>query len=808
MKLNISIGNSRMDKRWNQVDLSLEDFKARIASTRYTAETVSQYAKMSKAQQDDIKDVGGFVMGSLKGGRRKKDCVIDRCGLTLDMDYATPNIIETVEILFSYHCWFYSTHKHKPDKPRLRLIIPLSRPVSPDEYIAIGRRVAADIGIELFDDTTYEPSRLMYWPSTSSDGEFIFHEIKGELLDPDEVLSRYKDWRNTAEWPVSKRQQEIVQRETTKVSDPLEKSGTVGAFCRAYSIPDAIETFLGDVYKPSLMPDRFDYIPADSQAGLVVYDDKFAYSHHATDPVHGRLLNAFDLVRLHRFNHLDNRAREDEDIARLPSFKAMQQFAVEDDQVKAVLAQERMEETQKEFTDENWQKALEHDRSGSVKDTLDNIVHILRYDPRLQGLAFDLHRDGIVARSHLPWEQIKEGWGDSDFASMKVYLNNTYGIYAPQKTKDAYVAIASERKFHPIKEFLSSLPAWDRVKRVDHLLVDFFGAENNAYTRAVMRKTLVAAVARVYRPGTKFDSVLILNGPQGIGKSTFFAKLAGNWFSDSLTLTEMRDKAGPEKLQGYWILELGELAGMRKADVETVKSFLSRTDDKYRASYGLNVESHPRQCVIVGSTNSESGFLRDITGNRRFWPVSVDGSGTRKPWELTKDEVEQIWAEALCMYKAGEKMFLEGDEAIMAQSQQAEAMETDDREGLIREYLEKLLPANWESMPLYDRRSFLGGHDFGGTLLTGTEQRQFVCNMEIWAECFSKDPAVMKKSDSYEISGIMNKIEGWRGPRTSDDRQVFGIYGRQRCYTRIPGQDGQAHTLSQDTCPIKTPVLT
>ena len=221
MKLNISIGNSRMDKRWNQVDLSLEDFKARIASTRYTAETVSQYAKMSKAQQDDIKDVGGFVMGSLKGGRRKKDCVIDRCGLTLDMDYATPNIIETIEILFSYHCWFYSTHKHKPDKPRLRLIIPLSRPVSPDEYIAIGRRVAADIGIELFDDTTYEPSRLMYWPSTSSDGEFVFQEIKGELLDPDEVLARYTDWRNTAEWPVSKRQQEIVQRETTKVSDPL-----------------------------------------------------------------------------------------------------------------------------------------------------------------------------------------------------------------------------------------------------------------------------------------------------------------------------------------------------------------------------------------------------------------------------------------------------------------------------------------------------------------------------------------------------------------------------------------------------------
>ena len=180
-------------------------------------------------------------------------------------------------------------------------------------------------------------------------------------------------------------------------------------------------------------------------------------------------------------------------------------------------------------------------------------------------------------------------------------------------------------------------------------------------------------------PISKFDSVLILNGPQGIGKSTLFAKLAGAWFSDSLTLTDMRDKSGPEKLQGYWILELGELAGMKKTDVETVKSFLSRVDDKYRASYGLKVESHPRQCVIVGSTNTESGFLRDITGNRRFWPVRVNGQSVKKPWQMIAEEVTQIWAEAVAVYKGGEKLFLEGNVAAMAASEQAEAMETDDR---------------------------------------------------------------------------------------------------------------------------------
>ena len=242
MKLKLSIGNSRMDKKWNAVEMELSEFRDRISQTKRTAETVEQYRKLSKAKQDDIKDVGGFVLGTLKGGRRKKDCVLTRSGLSLDMDYATPDIIDQIEMFFSFQCYFYSTHKHTPEKPRLRLIIPLSREVTPDEYCAVARKVAEDIGIELFDDTTYEPSRLMYWPSTSADGEFVFHEIEGDLLNPDTVLSRYTDWHNTAEWPVSKRQQSVVQRDIKKQADPLTKPGTVGAFCRTYSVGDAIDT--------------------------------------------------------------------------------------------------------------------------------------------------------------------------------------------------------------------------------------------------------------------------------------------------------------------------------------------------------------------------------------------------------------------------------------------------------------------------------------------------------------------------------------------------------------------------------------
>lgn len=792
MKIRLCTGNSRLDKHWNPAEMDLGEFKSRISVTRRTAETVEQYKKLSKARQDEIKDVGGFILGTLKGGRRKKDCVLTRSGLCLDMDYAQLDTIEQIEMFFSFKCWFYSTHKHTPEKPRLRLIIPLAREVSPDEYSAIARKIAEEIGIELFDSTTFEPGRLMYWPSTSADGEFVFREIDGDLLEPDAVLAKYKNWRNSAEWPVSRRQQTVVQREIKKQADPLQKHGAVGAFCRAYSIADAIDAFLGDVYRKSAMPGRYDYIPADSQAGVVIYEGKYAYSHHATDPACGKLMNAFDAVRIHKFGDLDAKADEDAEPAKLPSFKAMQEFAVADATVKELLVRERQTQAEEEFDAGNWQTALELDKQGKVKDTLDNIVLILQRDEGLRSIAFNRHRDGIDAKEGLPWRQIKDGWNDSDNAALKVYLNRSYGVYSPTKTKDAVLAVAAYRAYHPVREYLESLPDWDGTKRVDSLLTDYFGAETNSYTGSVIRKTLVAAVARIYNPGTKFDSVLILNGPQGIGKSTFFAKLAGTWFSDSLSLTDMRDKSGPEKLQGYWILELGELAGMRKTDVETVKSFISRVDDKYRASYGLNVESHPRQCVIVGSTNAESGFLRDITGNRRFWPVRISGSGGKKPWQLGTEEVGQIWAETIAIYRAGEKLYLEGQDADIAMSEQAGAMEADEREGLVRDYLDTLLPDEWDAMSLYERRSFLNGSEFGAAGRVGRNRRQLVCNMEIWCECFGKEASAMKRTDSYEISSVMRKIEGW-GKYTENATGLFPfpIYGRQRAVQRISTEQNE-----------------
>jgi len=776
--MKLAVGNSRMDKRWKNKDITWSAFKDTVRTTRRTTETVSEFLKMTKARQDAIKDIGGFVGGALREGKRRNGYVLCRSMLTLDMDYAMPDTWTQLESLYDWSCCLYSTHKHTPEAPRLRLVIPMAREVSEDEYPALGRMVAKEIGIDMFDDTTYEPSRLMYWPSTPSDGEFVFHEKDSSLLDPDAYLSKYADWRDTSMWPTSKRQSEVIQHSLKQQKDPLEKSGVVGAFCRAYSIEDAITEFLADVYEPSVMEGRFDYIPADSSAGLVIYGGKFAYSHHATDPVCGKLLNAFDLVRLHKYAELEEKA----------SFKAMSEFAVKDVRVKAQLTQQRKHHLEEEFSEEeDWQSQLELEKNGKIKDTLSNISTILRYDPALQPIVFNQFKNLIDVISELPWPQVKPGWSDTDLACAKLYFERNYGIWSPTKFKDALLGVVSvERLYHPIKNYLSSLN-WDGIERLDTLLIDYLGADDTPYVRAVTRKTLVAAVARIYRPGTKFDSILVLNGSQGIGKSTLFSKLGGPWYSDSLSISDMKDKTAPEKLQGYWILELGELAGIKKVDVETVKSFITRTDDKYRQSYGVSVESHPRSCIIVGTTNSDGGFLRDITGNRRFWPVRVMGHGKHYAWELC--EVDQIWAEAIERYKAHEELFLKGALAEEAVTQQRDAMESDDREGLVAEYLEALLPDGWDKLDLYQRRNHLNGGEFGEPLNHGIVKRNQVCVMEIWCECFCKARESIKKGDSYEIESILNKIGGWKkfdGNKTG--KKHVPLYGPQRVFVRSEGE--------------------
>ena len=432
------------------------------------------------------------------------------------------------------------------------------------------------------------------------------------------------------------------------MQDPLTKEGVVGLFNRAYyPISKALETFLSDVYEPTDNENRWHLIESSSMAGVEIKEDKFVYSHHAKDPAYLKLCNAFDIVRIHRFGDLDEKA----------SYKAMCEFAMQQDEVKLLAASERMADAETDFSgreDTDWQKRFQYEpRSTVLKNNLHNITLILQNDPQLQNIVFNQQLDGMEIKGEVPWKHPSKYWRDADDAQLISYVDSHYGTFSQRNYQIAVTKVADDRSYHPIREYLAALPEWDGVPRVDTLLIDYLGAEDNSYVRAVTRKTLCAAVRRVQEPGVKFDTMLVLNGPQGIGKSTLISRLAGEWFSDSLNLSDTKDKTAAEKLQGYWILEIGELAGLRKAEVETLRSFLSRQNDIYRAAFGRRATPHPRQCIFFGTTNAESGYLRDTTGNRRFWPVKTPGGGAKHSWELTHEDISQIWAEVLVLVENG-----------------------------------------------------------------------------------------------------------------------------------------------------------
>lgn len=786
----IATGKSRKETHWKNKNILWSALVEKLSNTTRTPETYAEYKKMPKTEKDRIKDVGGFVGGGLKNGRRKAENVQNRTLLTLDLDYVNGDIWTSIELLWDFAIVMYSTHTHTADNPRLRLVIPLSRPVLPDEYQAISRMVANDIGIDQFDDTTYEPSRLMYWPSTSSDGEYVFKVQDLSWLNPDDVLSRYTfGWQDVSYWPESSRARAKLNNVLKKQEDPLEKKGIIGAFCRTYTISEVIAEFLNDVYVPGADETRYTYAEGSTTGGVVVYDNKFSYSHHGTDPASNILCNAFDLVRIHKFGHLDDEAKEDTPANRMPSFTKMSEFSSSNEKVMQTIGKERMEKAQEDFgvikdeIDTEWVSELTYTDQGKVRSTISNFSLIIENEPMLKGkIAYNEFSNRAVVIGQLPWrnKDNKSDWNDTDDSGLREFIEKYYGISSTAKCADALALAFEKHSFHPIKDYLNTL-SWDEVKRIDTLFIDYLGAEDNSYVRTVTRKILVAAVARVFNPGCKFDNMPVLSGPQGIGKSTIIKKLGREWYSDSLTTVS--GKEAYEQLQGVWLLEMGEMMATKKADIEATKHFLSKTEDIYRVAYGRRTSRFPRQCVFIGTTNDRE-FLRDKTGNRRFWPIDVGIIKHTKSVfkELIDYEIDQIWAEAVELWKKGEPLYLSREEEKEAQKQQEAHSEESAKAGLVEEYLNKPLPDNWYSLGLSERKNYIQGTEFGEQL-EGTMQREKTCVMEIWVELFNGDPKQLTPLQSREINEILKGLKEWERNRSP---LSFGkIYGRQRAYIRI-----------------------
>lgn len=819
--ITIATAGGRTATRWQNKKLHWDEFTRLLAdadATNISSETHAEYLAMPKDQQSWLKDVGGFVGGELQGGRRRHGSCNRRSLITLDMDNCAPgSTADWLEAIRSMGVAtaVYTTRKHDSDHPRLRAIFPTDRDLTPDEYQPAARALAAmiDPDMAVWDPTTFEVERLMYWPSRSADAEaFLHYTLEDDPNFPpvsaDELLGWYADWRDFAQWPRCKGE-DAREHSGAKQADPTTKDGLVGAFCRAYDIPAAIATFLPEVYIPA-GDNRYTYAAGSTTGGAVVYDDgKYLYSHHATDPAGGQLLNAWDLVRVHRFGDLDKGTAPGTAPGDTPSWQAMRQLATKDpkagqlynDETAAAAADAHsldgfspVDTSESQGADDQpadapqpddgkWREQLTCNSKGAIACTTQNAWLILEHDPKTAGrIWMDTFSERLRCKGPLPWPGAtgERDWTDADDAGARWYLETVYHLSGTSKVQDAVSLTGSNHARDPVREYLEGLK-WDGQPRLDTLFIDYLGAEDTEYTRAVTRKMFVAAVRRAFIPGCKFDQICILSGIQGIGKDTLLSRMGRQWYNDSITSFDGKDAR--EALRGVWIVELGEMNAFNRSEIEAAKQFLSQTEDRYRAAYGRRSVAYPRRCVFFGTSNVDD-YLRDATGNRRYWPIDCekeDPANTKKNVynDLTPSEVDQIWAEAVVRHQAGEALILTGELYDAAIAQQDAHREADSWEGQIADFLDKPIPTDWENWDTDRRRLWWQGQCMDADQVK-TRPRDQVCVAEIWAECFGQGARIEPK-DSRRIGAILSSTPGWVRKNTN---LVFRPYGSQRAWIR------------------------
>ena len=780
----ISVGGSRKSTRWTTTEIAWSALCERLHTPIRGKESHEAYMRMPKAQQDALKDIGGFVGGTLRGNRRKAANVTGRDLITLDLDAipkgATEAVCAAVSALGCASA-VYSTRKHEPARPRLRVLLPLDRTVTAEEYEPIARRVAEWLGIEQADPTTFESWRLMYWPSCSADSEYVFDVNEGDCLSADAALRTYRDWHDMRDWPQVPGQQAKQKDLAAKQEDPEGKKGVVGAFCRTYTVRRVMDELIPGVYEATDDPDRFTFTGGSTSGGAILYEEKWLYSHHATDPCSGQLVNAWDLARLHLFGEKDADAAPGTPVNKLPSFEAMRELAMNDDGIKRLLLDEARASISEDFgtadPDGDWRLKLEMNKKGDVLGTLVNLKLIFENDPALQCVGNDAFLGQSYVYGKLPWDPRTKPrvWTDSDDTGAAWYVEAAYGVKDLRRIKMAADAAMEKHQRDALREYLEGL-VWDGVPRVDTLLTRYFRADDTAYTRAVTRKFMVAAVARGMDPGCKFDNVLTLIGAQGTGKSLFADILGGEWYNDNIqTFT---GKESSEQLRGVWSVEIPEVDRFsNKFEASAVKQFITRRDDIYRVPFERRTTPHPRRCVFIASTNAPD-FLTDTTGNRRWWIVRCHTTNDDRGEDLStlRRDRDQVWAEAVTYWRTGEPLTLGAELYADATERQESAVMDDPWTGMIEEFLRRRVPPDWDARKPDDRRLWWSD-EFGQRQdAAGLVERKRVCVAEVWYELFGKDRGSLDGRSSRRIMNVLRKLEGWTeiGVRPT-------VYGGQKC---------------------------
>lgn len=758
-KLNIYLGEGRKAARWEPDPRRWVDLLFTTLSPVALPVTAEAYRELPDLDRLKMKDCAAYVAGELEGGVRKAGTVVSRSMFTLDADEPCPDFLRRVAVALHGSAYLiHETISSTDDSPRYRLVVPLARDLSPAEYDRTARALATAIDAGSFDKTTFSPSRLMYRPTAFEGSAFSPVHGLGDLYDPPAKDSPSHD----------------ELREKSRVADPRNKKGVVGAFCRAYPVSAAIAAFLPETFLKEGAPDRYRYRAARSAGGVVTFDDTHLYSFHETDPHADQLLNAYDLVRLHLHGKTKKAEAEFRDVLR------------RDKIVVAEMTEETKERALEAFggigsneATPDWEERLQRDRAGVCVSNGHNVGLVLGNDKNLVGrFRRDTFKDRyytkpLIGETEGEWVTAR----DVDYGNLRVYFDKAYGIRGAQAIEDGVRVRFELNSSHPVREYLKGLE-WDGVERIGGFFHKYLGAEEGGYVAEVSKTVLAAAVARVFRPGIKYDLVVVFVGEEGIGKSWLLELLGGDWHSD--TFTTMQGKEAFEQLRGKWIIEMGELSAMRKAELVEIKHFITKTEDSYRPAFGRHVEDYPRQCVLFGTTNAKQ-FLSDMSGNRRFIPIDVDISRARVP--VTDEGFEasvlagrdQIWAEAVRLYGDGQPLHLKGETLERAKFEQGSHMQDDPRLGRIEDFLETAIPEGWDKIGLMDR---LAAIENGST---GTIRRRHVCTYELWCEALGIPRSQMNAREARQLNELMRSVSGWVYEGRS---RTFPIYGKQKSYAR------------------------
>jgi len=773
--LAIATAPKRDSKTWKNEVVTWDDFKGWCANP------------------GNKKESGNYVFGRLNGTRRSKSTIEARSALTLDVDFPQAGFIADVMML-PFNLIWHTTYSSIPDQERYRLIIPLDREVDPSEYVACVIVVMDMLGTEQFDPGSTQPERYMFRPATQKADFYSWGEIEGPVVTADDLLAKIDSV--VSEW--------TPPTPSRRKRDPFQIEGVVGAFNRVYeNLDDLIEDFdlpydkVGEkwILRGSLGAPGMGAVPG--RAGLW-------YSFHACDPAFMQTCSAFDLVRAHLYGEMDEDAKPNTPINKLPSHARMLEEVLNGD---PAISDKVMAETwQTDFggpdsgpapvapaparkapsapvaapSAGDWRTGLALNQAGSVRDTLDNWDLILKHDEVFSSLTYNEVTLAIEPLGNLPWRPVTRAsatWmGKADGDMLALHLERTVRLKVPQGRIEAMVTRAAfSRRVSPVADYLNSL-TWDGKERVETCLP---GVKVTDFTRLAARKSIVAAVARAMEPGIKWDHSLILFGGEGLGKSLWIERMSKGWTAE---LGDLRLKDTLLVVARTWIAVADEGHSLKKADSGVMKSFMTRQNDVYRAPYDTVPTEHPRRCVVWGSTNEET-FLRNEAGNRRFLIVEC---GRYDIESVTPEYVDQVWAEAVHLYRAGERLWLDDTEAVQAVEAREIFTEENPMVGQIGAYLDMPVPTDWYRMSSAARYTYRQNFLELGPDTEEMITQDKVCALQVWYEVLNGNRKP-QQVELREINEAIRLLPDWYSVPKA--RRFDSNYGVQRGFNRFQDEE-------------------